>query len=118
MIIKYPFSILILFLLIIFSNVFYGLERAWSDTVVATVTVGSVPNNVAYDSIDKEVYVTSALSNSVYVINTTNLKAIAIIFVGNSLGAVAYDLDSKEVYVTNFLGNTVSVINTSIHQVT
>ncbi len=82
-------------------------------TVVATISVGSSLNGVAYDSGMGEVFVTS-LVGTVSVISDVTNTVVATIPVGASgpygVG-VAYDSGMGEVLVTNFGVNTVSVIS-------
>ncbi len=97
MIRKYTFSFLTLFSLFVFFSAFYGLEMVWADPVVATISVGSQPQDVAYDSDNREMYVTNGGSNIVSVINTSNHTVIATIPVGIGPVGVAYDIDNRDV---------------------
>ena len=68
-----------------------------SNTVVATVTVGTSPRGIAITPDGKHAYVANLISNNVSVIDTF---------------LVAVAPDGKHAYVTNMISNNVSVIDT------
>ena len=90
--------------------------------VTATVTMGSGPWGVAYDSGKGEVFVTNMGGGTVSVISDASNAVIATVTVGNGPIAVAYDSGKGEVFVTNRYSDSVSVIsdasNTAVATVT
>lgn len=88
-----------------------------TDTVIDTITVGTVPIAVAITPFGKRIYVTNELDNSVSVICTLNNKTIETITVGNSPLDVAFTPDGKLAYVGNFDDSSISVIGTRSNKV-
>ncbi|WP_161964488.1 MBG domain-containing protein [Mucilaginibacter endophyticus] len=82
-----------------------------SNTVIATIPVGTKPFGVSVNPNSTLVYITNEGSNSVSVINTLTNAVTATIPVGQNPRGVAVSPDGKRVYVTNFGENSVSVIN-------
>jgi len=82
-----------------------------------TITVGSYPLGVAYDSSNGYVYVANSNSSTVSVINGATNKVIANIAVGSYPFGVAYDSSNGYVYVANEGSNNVSVINGASNKV-
>ena len=80
-----------------------------SSSLVGTVTVGSYPYAVGYDSGNGDVYVVNQDSNSVSVISGTTV--VGTVAVGSYPWAVGYDSGNGDIYVSNFGGTTVSVIS-------
>jgi YVTN family beta-propeller protein len=80
---------------------------------VTSVTVGSHPGGLAYDSGNGDVYVVDTGSQQVSVINGTSV--VATIGIGMSAGCcgsnIAYDATNGYVYVANQGSSNVSVIN-------
>src|SRR6516162_3609299 len=97
-----------------------------SNTVTATIAVGSVPLGVAASPDGSTVYVTNFQDNTVSVIATASNKVLAVIPVGSSTpppegggpNGVAVSPDGSTVYVANFIDGTVSVIATARDTVT
>ena len=81
--------------------------------VTSTITVGTSPTGVAYDSAKGEVFVGNTGYNTVSVISDSSNKVVATITVGTSPAGVAYDSAKGEVFVTNYGSNSVSVISNS-----
>jgi len=79
----------------------------------ATISVGTDPDGVAYDSANGRMYVANYGSNNVSVIRTSDNTVIATISVGTNPIGVAYDSANGRMYVANNGSNTVSVIRTS-----
>ncbi len=118
MIRKYTSSFLIILSFVVFFSAFYSLERAWADPVVATIPVGNFPQSLAYDSDNKEMYVTNFEDKTVSAIDTSKNQVVGNpIPVGNQPFGIAYDSDTKEMYMTNVGDDSVSVIDTSKNQV-
>ena len=68
---------------------------------VASIPVGSSPEEMAFDSVKGELFVANDLSNNVSVINATTNSVVASIKVGQSPWGLAYDAGLGEVFVTN-----------------
>jgi YVTN family beta-propeller protein len=91
---------------------------AATNTVVATITVGTNPDAVATTPDGKSVYVANFVSNTVSVIATASNTVVATITVGSGPTGVAITPDGKHVYVTTNEGSgTVSVIATASNTV-
>jgi YVTN family beta-propeller protein/VCBS repeat-containing protein len=89
-----------------------------TNTVVTTVTVGSVPGGVAVSADNSRVYVANYSGNTVSVINTaTNTVVGSPIAVGANPYGVAVSPNGTRVYVANSGAGTVSVINTATNTV-
>ena len=94
-----------------------------TNTVTATVPVGTTPFYLATTPVGGYVYVTNFYSNDVSVINTATNSLTTTIPVGNNPSGVAFTPDGAFAYVVNydFLNtgsSTVSVINTATNSVT
>jgi YVTN family beta-propeller protein len=88
-----------------------------SQTVSATITVGSGADFVAFSPDSTRAYVTHYGGNSVAVIDTSSNSVIANITVGSGSYAVAVSPDGSKAYVTNEFSGTVSVIDSSSNSV-
>jgi len=83
-----------------------------TNTVIATIPVGSEPRGVAASPDGSRVYVTNRNSNNASVIAAASNSVIATIGgLGNSPQGVAVSPNGSKVYVTNLNSNTVSVID-------
>ena len=89
-----------------------------SNTVAATIPVGSAPTGVAVTPDGSRVYVTNFQDNTVSVIATASNTVTATIPLGNNPFGVAVTPDGSTVYVANEFANTVSVIATASNTVT
>ena len=105
---KKIFSVSILFTLILFLSA-ANTVRALG--VSGTITVGTGPNGVAYDSGKGEVFVTNSGAGTVSVISDRTNNVIATVPLGENPGGIAYDSGKGKIFVTNAEGNTVSVIS-------
>ena len=74
-----------------------------TNTVVATVAVGSNPIGVAVTPDGKHVYVTNQASQTVSVIATATNTVVATVPVGSNPFGVAVTPDGKHAYVTNLV---------------
>ena len=72
-----------------------------TNTVVATVTVGTGPVGVAVTPDGKHAYVTNVVPNTVSVIDTATNTVVATIRWGLIPQGVAVTPDGKHAYVTN-----------------
>jgi YVTN family beta-propeller protein len=86
-----------------------------TDTVTATVTVGSRPFGVAANS--TRVYVTNSGSNDVSVIDTSNNTVVATIPVGLRPLGVAVNPQGTRAYVANSGSGSLSIIDASTNTV-
>ncbi len=88
-----------------------------SNTVVATVPVGSQPHGVAITPDGAFAYVTNTSTDDVSVIATASNTVVATVPVGVTPSGVAITPDGAFVYVGNFDANDVSVIATASNTV-
>ena len=100
-----PLLLLSLFLLSAFSP---SLAHAQP----STITVGTEPSGIAYDSVKGELFVANYNSGSVSVISDSTNTVVANVSVRSPLG-VTYDSAKGEVWVVNEFGSAVSVISDS-----
>jgi YVTN family beta-propeller protein len=87
------------------------------NVVVATVAVGTDPNELAVSPDSAFVYVPNSGSNNVSVINTGTNQVTATVPVGNVPTCVAITPDNKVAYVSNFADGTVSLIAVASNRV-
>ncbi|WP_319436181.1 beta-propeller fold lactonase family protein [Mycobacterium sp. RTGN5] len=81
-----------------------------TNSVTATIPVGSGPQQVAVSPDGTRVYVTNGASNTVSVINTSTNTVTNTIEVGTLPDGIAVSPDGQHIYVANSGSNTVSVI--------
>jgi YVTN family beta-propeller protein len=98
------------------------INRAYAAPM--TITVGSGPEDIAFDSNLNELFVTNNGANTVSVISDATDKVVATITVGTAPFGIAFDPNNNEVYVANFgpgvpigTGTTVSVISDATNKV-
>ena len=84
-----------------------------TNTVVATIPVGSVPYGVAYDSGKGEIFVANHGADSVSVISDSTNTVIANVTLENQPQGIAYDSGKREIFVTYSESNRISVISDS-----
>jgi len=99
------------------SNTVSIIDTA-TDTVTATVNVGSEPSGAAVSPDGTRVYVTNCMSNSVSVIDAAKNKVMDTVYVGSYPWGVAVSPDGTKVYVANTASNNISVIDTATNNVT
>jgi|SRR6516225_4903775 YVTN family beta-propeller protein len=100
------------------SNTVSVLNTA-TNTVTATIPVGSSPLGVAVSPDGTRVYVANSSSNDVSVIDVaTYCTVTATIPVGSGPHGVAVSPDGKTVYVANRLTNNVSLIDAATNKIT
>ncbi len=101
------------------SNTVSVIDAA-TNTVTATVNVGSNPEGVAVNPDGTKVYVANFgnLNNNISVIDTATNTVIASINVGIDPLGIAVNPAGTKVYVANVWSNNVSVIDTSTNTVT
>ena len=88
-----------------------------TNTVVASIHVGSYPLGVSVSPDGSRVYITNHLSSNVSVINTATNTVVATVPVGISPAGVAISPDGSLVYVANAGSASVTVINTATNSV-
>ena len=88
-----------------------------TNTVIATVPVGSGPSGVAVSPDGTTAYVASGDGNTVSVINTAMNAVIATITVGSGPFGLAVTPDGSRVYVADSGDSSVSVVNTATNTV-
>jgi len=89
-----------------------------TNTVTATVNVGSCPQGIAVIPDGTRVYVTNCMSNNVSVIDATKNKVIDTVYVGSYPTRVTVNPDGTKVYVVNAASKTISAIDTATNNVT
>ena len=89
-----------------------------TNTVTATIPLGSGARGVIVNPNGKKVYVTTPSNNNVSVIDTATNKVTATVPVGSYPEGVAINSDGKKLYVANGGSDTVSVIDTATNTVT
>ena len=87
-----------------------------NNTIIATVNVGSSPQDVAVSPLDNRVYVANNASSSVSVINTAANNSVSTINVGSSPQSLAVSPDKSVVLVARSNDN-VAVIDTKTNTV-
>ncbi len=80
-------------------------------TVIATITVGDYPEEVAVDSATGRVYAINADGDTVSIIDGASNSVIATVPVGDLPHAVAVNSATGRVYVANLNGSSISVID-------
>jgi YVTN family beta-propeller protein len=88
-----------------------------TQSVIATLPVGSLPTGLAVNSAAARVYVANLGSNSVSVIDTATQSVIATLPVGSLPAGVAVNPTGTRAYVANFGSDNVSVIDTATQSV-
>ncbi|WP_240805642.1 YncE family protein [Streptomyces sp. A1547] len=100
-----------------FSGTVSVIDTA-TNTVTATIPVGSRPEGVAVTPDGTRVYVANSDGTTVSVISTASNAVTATITVGRGPRGVAITPDGTRAYVTNSISGTVSVISTATNTVT
>jgi len=88
-----------------------------SNTTVATIQVGTQPEDIVITPDGTYAYVSNRGSSTVSVIDTSNNTVIATVPVGIQPNSIAITPDGAFAYVANLTSNTVSVIQTSTNSV-
>jgi YVTN family beta-propeller protein/autotransporter-associated beta strand protein len=100
-----------------FANSVSVIDTA-TDTVLATIPAGALPQSLALSPDGTRAYVNNAASNDVSVIDTATNAVIATIPVGIFPSGVAFSPDGTQAYVTNRFSSSLSVIDTATNAVT
>ena len=85
--------------------------------IITTISVGSTPWGIAFDSTNNRMYVVNFAAGTVSVINTATNAVVDTISVGSNAYGIAFDSTNNRMYVANHGSNTVSVINTATNAV-
>jgi YVTN family beta-propeller protein len=109
-------SLVLCELLVLFPTIHTGIGTAKADSVIATIPVGTAPNEVAFDSANGDLYVTNHNDNTVSVISgQTNRVIGSPISVGSGPVGIVFDPANGNLYVVNDaafgMSGTVSVIS-------
>jgi YVTN family beta-propeller protein len=89
-----------------------------SNTIVATIPVGSTPASIAVSPNNQTVYVANYDAGTVSVIDTATNTVTFTITVGNLPSSLAVKPDGSTLYVVSEADDTVSVISTANNEVT
>jgi YVTN family beta-propeller protein len=89
-----------------------------SNTIVATIPVGSTPASIAVSPNNQTVYVANYDAGTVSVIDTATNTVTFTITVGNLPSSLAVAPDGSTLYVVSEADDTVSVISTANNEVT
>lgn len=87
------------------------------DTVVATVTVGSKPRALLWDSLHNKIFVANYNSANVSAIDGASNQVIANIAVGANPYDLCLNTSNGRIYVSNYGAGTLSVIDGATNQV-
>jgi YVTN family beta-propeller protein len=101
-----------------FSSNNVSVINTATNTITATIAVGTGPYAVSVSPDGSKVYVANSNSNNVSVINTATNTITATIVVGANPQGVSVSPDGSKVYVANLNSNNISVINTATNTVT
>jgi YVTN family beta-propeller protein/probable HAF family extracellular repeat protein len=88
-----------------------------SNETVATIQVGTQPQDIAITPDGAYAYVSNVGSNNVSVIDTSSNTVISTVPVGNQPNSIAITPDGALAYVANLADSTLSVIQTSTNSV-
>jgi RHS repeat-associated protein len=100
-----------------YSDNTVSVVNSATNTLLATIPVGTNPYFAAANPGGSRVYVSNISSNNVSVLDTASNAVIATIAVGVQPTGIAVSPTSNVAYVTNFSGATVSVLNTTTNSV-
>jgi YVTN family beta-propeller protein len=106
--IEFLFCIALL-LFILLMTTFINVYAASETGAVSVISVGAVPEGIAYDSSKGEIFVANTNDNSVSVISDADNTVVATISVGRHPTGLAYDSGKGEVFVATSDG--VSIIS-------
>lgn len=93
-----------------------GLNKVFAlgsgNNVVASISTGANPSELAYDSLNGYMYVTNSGSGTVSAINMEN-SVVANFSVGQFPFGITYNPSNSYLYVANTLSNNVTIIGTT-----
>jgi YVTN family beta-propeller protein len=93
------------------------VDTVQAASVTATISVGTAPTGVAYDSTKGKMFVANSGFNTVSVISDSTNSVVSTVTAGTSPAGVTYDSAKGEVFVTNHGSGTVSVISDTTNAV-
>jgi YVTN family beta-propeller protein len=93
------------------DNTVTVIDVFWSNTVIATIRVGSEPCALVYNSTNNKIYCANQKSNDVSIIDGTTSNVINTIAVGAGPSALVYNSVNNKAYCANANSNNVSVID-------
>ena len=79
--------------------------------IIQTISVGTGPFFIVFDSVNEYMYVINETSDNVSVVDINDYSIVSTISVGNQPRGGVLSNDSKLLYVSNFADDTISVIN-------
>ncbi|MGA8711176.1 MAG: YncE family protein, partial [Thermoplasmata archaeon] len=88
-----------------------------TDYVTGSVSVGGVPDGIAYDPVNHDLYVADSGSHNVTVISAASNRSVASIQVGTSPTAIIWDSTLNRVFVANDGSSNVTAINPTTNKV-
>src|SRR4029079_10197788 len=92
-----------------YSSISPLIRKAWADSVIATIPLGDLPQGIAFNPNNGDMYVANHDSNTVSVIDgKTNAVIGSPIPVGDRPVGIAFNEDNGDMYVTNSGSTTVS----------
>jgi YVTN family beta-propeller protein len=93
------------------NNASLQVINAGTNTLTATVSVGSRPQGVAVNATTNIVYATNSSSNTMSVVDGSANTVTTTVPVGNNPIAVAANPTTNRIYVANYNDGTVSIID-------
>lgn len=101
------------------ANLFAGTTTVIdcnTNTPVATIPIGNIPEAVAVNTVLRKVYITNKLSNSISVISNCSYSVETTVNgVGNGPVGIAVSPDGQRIYVSEYNSNLVRVYNANTH---
>ena len=87
--------------MIFFLLSFLIMPAASAEFTLPTISVGSMPDGVAYDSSRGEVFVAKTLSKTISVVSGRTNRVVATVPAGNTPDDIAYETGTGNVFVEN-----------------
>src|SRR5215467_10662274 len=75
----------------------FGVERAWADSVIKTITVGTGPYGDLFDPANGYIYVANVANNVSLIDGSTN-TLVGSISTNTGIDGVAYDSSNNNIY--------------------
>lgn len=91
--------------------------NATTDALVASISVGSLPQGLAYDWGTSQMFVINSFSDNVSVVDDRTDRVVASVGVGSNPYGAVYDPVKGEVFVANQESDNVSVISDALDTV-
>ena len=88
-----------------------------TDSVRANITVGLGPAQLAYDPVNRCIYIADGSSDNVTVVNGTTWRSVASVTVGSGPSGISVDPISGDVFVANSGSDNISEISPSTNTV-